>query len=108
MEKLSEKIKHGLDESRILIIGAQVLIGFDFRSVFEKGFDALPPSAQLIKLITLPVMLITLALLISPCPFHRIVEGGEDTKRFHEFVRRTIEIALLPLAIGLGLEIYIV
>ena len=39
-----------LAEGRMLILGAQVPLGFQFRSVFEKGFEKLPESAQYLKL----------------------------------------------------------
>ena len=35
MTKLNEKIKAALDESRMLILGTQILLGFQFRGVFE-------------------------------------------------------------------------
>jgi hypothetical protein len=41
MAQLKQKIKNTLDEGRILVIGSQVLIGFQFRSVFEPGFEQL-------------------------------------------------------------------
>jgi len=34
---LIEKIKHLLQETLILITAAEVLVGFQFRSVFESG-----------------------------------------------------------------------
>ena len=40
--KLSEKVKIALDETRILILGAQILLGFGFRGVFSERFDELP------------------------------------------------------------------
>jgi hypothetical protein len=33
--KLSEKVKVALEETRILILGAQILLGFGFRGVFD-------------------------------------------------------------------------
>jgi hypothetical protein len=32
------KIRYALNEARILILGAQVLIGFQYRAVLEPGF----------------------------------------------------------------------
>ena len=42
MTKLSDKVKTALDETRMLILGVQILVGFQFRTVFEDGFDQLP------------------------------------------------------------------
>jgi hypothetical protein len=33
------KIRHALNEARILILGTQVLIGFQYRAVLEPGFE---------------------------------------------------------------------
>jgi hypothetical protein len=33
--ELSKKIKLALDETRILILGVQILLGFQFRAVFS-------------------------------------------------------------------------
>jgi hypothetical protein len=34
---LSKKVKLALDETRMLILGAQILLGFQFRGVFSDG-----------------------------------------------------------------------
>jgi hypothetical protein len=40
--ELSKKVKIALDETRILILGAQILLGFQFRGVFSDGYEQLP------------------------------------------------------------------
>jgi hypothetical protein len=42
MAALKEKIQNALDESRILILGVQVFIGFQFRAALEAPFATLP------------------------------------------------------------------
>jgi len=37
--ELSKKVKVALDETRMLILGAQILLGFQFRGVFVDGYD---------------------------------------------------------------------
>jgi len=44
MASYSDKLENALNESRILILGAQVLVGFGFRSVFQEGFPKLPEA----------------------------------------------------------------
>jgi hypothetical protein len=83
MAALKEKVQTGLDETRILVLGAQVLIGFQFRSVFEKGFDSLPEDSRALQIVALGLMLAALALLLWPAAYHRIVEEGRDTPDFH-------------------------
>jgi len=38
---LKDKVKTGLDETRLLILGAQVLFGFQLNVVFQEGFTRL-------------------------------------------------------------------
>ena len=40
--KLTEKVKTALDEIRILIMGAQILLGFQLCGVFADAFEELP------------------------------------------------------------------
>jgi hypothetical protein len=106
MAALHDKIENALNEARILVLGGQVLIGSAYRSVFEPGFEKLSHSVQNVRLIALVLMLGGLGLLLVPPAFHRIVEQGEDTGRFHRLVTHVLEIALLPFAIGLGVDVY--
>jgi hypothetical protein len=40
---LSDKVKMALDETRTLILGAQVLLGFQCQAAFQERFDDLQP-----------------------------------------------------------------
>lgn len=105
MAALSEKIQNALDEGRILILGAQILLGIEYRSFFEPSFPSLPPWARTTKLLALCVMLVVFALLALPSSYHRLVEGGQDTGRMHRVASGVMGAALLPLAVALGLEV---
>jgi Family of unknown function (DUF6328) len=43
--------------------------------------------------------------LITPGPYHRIVQNGEDSRSFHRVVTTIANLALAPFAIALGLEV---
>jgi hypothetical protein len=45
--QMDEKLKTALDESRLLILGAQVLFGFLFQAVFQDLFKEVPPVSRL-------------------------------------------------------------
>ncbi|HEX8844357.1 MAG TPA: DUF6328 family protein [Pyrinomonadaceae bacterium] len=107
MAQLKDKVKTTLDEGRILIIGAQVLLGLQFRSVLEKGFEKLPEHAKYTKLCGLGLLLLAIALLIWPGAYHQIVEDGEDTHRLNRFATNVMEVALLPFALGLGVDFFV-
>lgn len=107
MAKLKDKIQNALDEARMLVLGSQVLLGFQFRSVFEPGFEKLPLSSQYLKMSALGLMLVALGLLLAPGAYHRIVEEGEDTEDQHRFTTDVMDYALLPFAVALGFDIYV-
>jgi hypothetical protein len=107
MAKLKDKIQNALDEGRMLVLGSQVLLGFQYRSVFEPGFEKLPLSSQYLKVSALGLMLIALGLLLAPGAHHRIVEEGEDTPAQHRFTTRVMDYALLPFAVALGFDVYV-
>ena len=63
---LSDKVKLALEETRILILGAQILLGFGFRGVFAERFDRLPPDARYLDALGLALLVCVVALLIEP------------------------------------------
>jgi hypothetical protein len=44
--EIERKLKTALDESRLLILGAQVLFGFQFQGAFQELFSELPRASQ--------------------------------------------------------------
>jgi hypothetical protein len=102
---LQRKITNALNESRILILGAQILIGFQWHAIFEKGYEQLPLWAQYLGLSAVLLMLILLGLLIAPVCHHGIVYRGEDTPAILRFTNRTTELALIPFAVTLGIDL---
>ena len=78
---LSAKVKTSLDETRTLMLGAQILLGFQFHAAFQQRFDDLPPEAKTMDAVALALMLASVSLLIVPSTFHRIVDRGESTGR---------------------------
>src|SRR6266576_257908 len=104
---LSKKLKTALDETRMLMLGAQILLGFGLRSAFAETFDQLPPHARTLDGVGLGLMVVVVGLLIAPGPYHRIVEGGADSGHFHLVLTVIAELALLPFALALGLDIFV-
>ena len=63
---IAKKVKTGLDETRMLILGVQILIGFQFRSVFQNSFDQLPVWSRHFDGVALLLLILTVALLSCP------------------------------------------
>jgi uncharacterized protein DUF6328 len=106
MTKLKDKIQTGLDESRMLVLGAQILIGFAFSANFQSAFDDLSPSAQYLNFLVLTLMLITICLLISSAAFHQLTEEGDDSVRLHRFTTHIMETVLVLFSLGIGADLY--
>ena len=107
MTQLKDKIQDALDEGRMLGLGAEILIGFEFTATFQDSFGKLSSRSQNLNVIALTLMLFTSVLLISPSSFHQLAERGEDSVRLHRFATGMTELALLPFALGLGANMYI-
>jgi hypothetical protein len=107
MMSISDKVKIALDETRMLILGSQILIGFQFRAVFQDGFDDLPAGLRYLDAVALLLMLAASTLLIAPSLYHRIAERGEDTARLHRVTSAMAGLALLPFACSIGLDVFI-
>jgi hypothetical protein len=106
--KLKDRIQTGLDENRILVLGSQLVLGFQLRSIFEKGFGHLDRFAQLVDWVGLLALVGAIGLLIAPSSFHRLVEKGEDTPGFDRLLTRLMFPALLPFVFGLATDFFVV
>src|SRR5206468_984240 len=93
--------------TRMLILGSQILVGFNFHGFFQPGFNRLPPAARELEVIGLGLMLAAVGLLISPGAFHQIVERGNDSPGLLDFAGHVASFALLPFALGIGIDVYV-
>ncbi len=105
---LAKKVKTALDETRLLILGAQVLFGFQLNGVFQEAFPDLAESTRLLTCLGQFLMVLSIALLIAPSMQHRIVERGDDSNRIHWATTLYAGWALLPFEISLGIGAYVV
>jgi hypothetical protein len=96
-----------LSEARALVLGALLLFGFQFRAVFEAGYEALPVWSQAMKLAALGLMLLAVGLLVAPTAYYRIVERGEGTAELRGFASRVMFWALLPFALAVTLDLFV-
>jgi len=105
---LKAKVTNALNETRMLILGAQILLGFQLNAVFQPRFERLAGYARWLDLAGLALMSVAAACLIAPAPFHRLTENGRDTARLHGFTTRMAEMALIPFGLCIGIDVFIV
>ena len=84
----------------MVLPGAQALLGFQFVTLLLEDFARLPESMKQVHLLSLVLMTIAVVLLMTPAAYHRIVEHGENTERFHRFASRMLMVSLVPMAFG--------
>jgi hypothetical protein len=100
---LDKKLKTALDESRLLILGAQVLFGFLFQAVFQDLFHEVPPASQALQCTGLGFMLLSVCFLIAPSLYHQIVFDGESRPGALAYASWFAGASLLPLTLALAL-----
>lgn len=103
-----QRVKTALDETRLLILGAQILFGFHLNGAFQNGFPALTLHSRVLHALSFLMMAIAIALLIAPSLQHRLVERGRASERIITTSAHFAAVALLPFALSLGIDLYIV
>jgi hypothetical protein len=106
-DDIQQKLKIALDETRMSVMGVQILVGFQFHAIVQETFATMSASSKACLASALILMICTAGLLMAPAAQHRLVERGEATTRIISLTERCIEVALLVFAIGLALDGYI-
>src|ERR1700730_6462466 len=104
---LAENTKTALDESRTLMLGAQILLGFQLQAPCQNAFASLIWHEKAIEVAVLCIMVLVLGLLIAPSARHRIVEQGEASAGINRFITLMSVATLFPFAIALALDLVI-
>jgi hypothetical protein len=106
--ELDKKLKTALDENRLLILGAQVLLGFQSESFFQDGFSVLSPFSKALCLAGFACVMIAVTLLVVPSMQHRLIEQGHSSGRLLAAASFYAGLALAPLALSLTISAYVV
>ncbi len=108
MVSTKERITELLTEARIILPGVQALLGFQFASYLTQACEKLPPAAQAVNTGSLLLLVLAMILLMTPAPYHRLAERGEDTEHFERVAEKLVLAALPPLALGIAGDVYVV
>lgn len=99
-----ERVKTGLDEVRSLVLGAQILLGFQYRAGFESAFASLPPAARVLQVVAMTLLVASLTLFIAPAPYHRIAAAGQARVMVERYTKVVALAALVPFALALAAD----
>jgi len=105
---IQRRLTTALDETRMLMMGSQILFGFQFQSVFQPLAEHSGSAPRALHALGLVLMASCLTLLLSVPTQHRLAEQGEATGRILRFATVMTSWALLPLGLALGCDLVIV
>jgi uncharacterized protein DUF6328 len=111
MEKLplSKAVEMLLDECRMVLPGIQALFGFQLIAVFNEGFsDKLGPGEQRLHLLATGLVAVAVALIMAPAALHRQTGAQHVSEAFIRSSSRLLLCSMLPLALGICLDFYLV
>ena len=102
-----DRIDYMLTEARVMLPGAQALLGFQLLVPLMNSFEAMPVAARTVHFAALGLIALAVVLLIAPAAIHRIAFEGTDDPRFLRLASRFVTAALIPLALGVASELYV-
>ena len=107
-ESLKDEMRNVIEEARMVIPGVQALFGFQTMAVFNNRFEDLPTSGVVAYLAGLALLAVAIALLMAPAACHRMSERGQVSRSLIDLSSRLITWGMLPLMLGLSLDIFVV
>jgi uncharacterized membrane protein len=105
---LAEAVQYLLDETRMVLPGIQALFGFQLVSVFSERFTELSQFHQQLHFAAITLVVISIALVMTPAAYHRHQEVFEVTHTFVVASTRLLLLAMAPLAVALCLDFYLI
>jgi hypothetical protein len=98
------KIEQMLTEARVILPGAQAMLGFQLIVTMSPAFSEMPTGAKFAHFAALGAMILSVVLLIAPAAVHRLSFARRDDPRFHRIGSGLITMALVPLAAGIAMD----
>lgn len=111
LEELSinAAVTHLLEECRMILPGLQALLGFQLIVVFQPPFsERLTHAEQMLHLVSLTLLAIAMALVMTPAAYHRQTRPQQASRHFLFLGGRLLTVALVPLMIGIAFDVYLI
>jgi hypothetical protein len=104
---LEEETRTTIEEARMVVPGIQAFFGFQLIAVFSNRFQNLTHTEQVLHFIALLMLAVSIALIMTPAAYHRIVERGMVSRHFVELASRFLEFAMLPLMLSISVDLFL-
>jgi hypothetical protein len=106
---LSKAAEFLLNECRMVLPGIQALFGFQLIAVFNPGFSKmLEPYERQLHLLAIVLVVVAIALIMTPAAYHRQTTPQEVTQAFIRLSTRLVLWSMLPLCAGICIDAYLV
>ena len=93
----------------MVLPGIQALFGFQLIAVFNQGFgEKLSDVGQMVHLVAIILTTLSMALVMTPAALHRQAEPKEVSERFLWLASNMVLAGMVPLAVAIGLDSYVV
>ncbi len=106
---LDSAATHLLEECRMVLPGIQALFGFQLIAVFNEGFEKkLSGGEQLLHFVAIILVVLAVALVMAPAAILRLTQQRAVSERFIWLSSQLLFAGMLPLALALSLDIYLI
>jgi len=106
---LSKAAEYLLEECRMVLPGIQALFGFQLIAVFNQSFgEKLSSGEQALHLAAIGLIAVAVALVMTPAAYHRQAGGRVVTEHFLQISTRLLLWSMLPLALGISIDFYLI
>jgi hypothetical protein len=106
-QKLDSEMRNIIEEARVILPGVQALFGFQTIAVFNERFDDLEGYAKACHVLALAMVILTVAMIMTPAIYYRACDG-KSTRHMAKVASVMIRGGLIPLALGLALDVFTV
>ena len=107
--KLSKITEILIDECRMILPGIQALFGFQLVAVFNSTFDQkLTSLEQRLHLLAIALIGVAIVIIMTPPAYHRQTGPQHVTEQFIHLSTRLLLISMVPLALSIGLDLYLI
>jgi hypothetical protein len=104
---LSTRIEQMLTEARVMVPGAQALLGFQLAVPFTHAFVELDAPLKLTHIAALSSVALSVLLLMTPAALHRIAFRGQDVDEFLRLGSGFVSTAPIAIAFGLAADMLV-
>ena len=106
---LDAAASHLLEECRMVLPGIQALFGFQLIAVLSDGFsEKLSPGEQRFHLLAIVLVVLSIALVMTPAALHRQREPRSVSQRFIDVSSHLLLWSMVPLGVGICADVYLV